>query len=102
MDACQSPESSFIIAIVIFLISIPFALQYVIHARFHRVAFVRNERVTKKMVMQAREVIAPLFKYVVRSRAERKRKLGYRILRTWGFLLWMIIVVFVVEITYFG
>lgn len=100
-DDCVSPAANFITATVIFVLCIPFAIEYVIHARFHRVAFLRTERVTNKIISQTREVVASLYHYAVRARAERKRNRTHRFWKTWFFLCWSLVVVFVITLLSF-
>jgi hypothetical protein len=96
-----SPASNFITATIIFIMCIPFAVEYVIHGRFHRIAFLRTERVTSRIISESRDVVASLYHYAVRSRAERKRDRNNRTLKTWVFLLWSVIFVAFVTLVSF-
>ena len=100
--SCVSPQANFFTSIWrCSFLCIPFAFEYVIHARFHRVAFLRTERVTKNIITQTRKVMPSLFRYAIRSRAERKRDRENRLLKTWLFLLWALITIVIVTLLSF-
>ena len=45
VDECVSPELNFAAGFVTLAMVIPLTLEYVVHGRFHRVAFLRRSRV---------------------------------------------------------
>jgi len=84
---CLSPVQNFVTGFVVLGIVALVALEYVIHARFHRISFLRQSRVATRLVKEARSAMASLYYYAARSEAERKRDYTKRLFKTWLFLL---------------
>jgi len=66
---------------------VPLLLVYVIRGRYHRIAFLRNNRVTRRLVKEARGICAQLYYHAARAEAEKKRNQSKRLLKTWAFLV---------------
>ena len=80
-------------AMAVMALIVPFATEYLIHGRNHRVAFLRQERVTKHVIKHSRTVTANLYHYIARAHAERKRDLKMRIIKTFIFMIWALLLV---------
>jgi hypothetical protein len=101
LASCVSPEVNFITGYILLCLIIPLAFEYVIHARSHRIAFVRQERVTKNIAKHAKGVVGDLFLYLNRARAERKRDFSRRVLKTWLFLLSALVLLLTAALVHF-
>ena len=78
-------------------------MEYVIHGRYHRIAFLRRYRVVDVLVKDSRAVMSNLFHYVSRAEAERVFDYSNRLLKTWIFLLSaFIVVIFVALLVFLG
>ena len=86
LDQCVSPEVNFYMGYVAIALVVPLAIEYVLHARFHRVAFLRKERVVEKLIMNSRAIMKNLYRFVSRGEAERERSESNRKLKTWVFI----------------
>jgi hypothetical protein len=91
---------NFIFGFAVLAAIIPLSIEYLIHGRNHRVAFLRQERVTKDIIKNCKTVMANLYHYVNRAKAERKRDFSRRIMKTWIFVLWAVI--FVIGVALFS
>jgi len=87
LEQCLSPLQNFITGFVVLGIVFLVALEYVIHARFHRLSFLRQTRVATRLVEEARSAMSTLYYYAARAEAERKRDYTKRLFKTWLFLL---------------
>lgn len=97
-EECVSPDMNFVTGYIVLAMIIPLGLEYLVHARNHRVAFLRQERVTKSIIKQSKAVMGNLYHYVNRARAERKRDFKMRTLKTWLFITWALVVVIIVSL----
>ena len=84
---CTDPASNFITGFVVLFFSGVLAVQYVVRGRYHRVAFLRQQRVVNHLVKESRAVMSRLFHYVTLTDAERFRMQKHRFLLTWVFLI---------------
>jgi len=66
---------------------------YVIRGRYHRIAFLRNNRVTHRLVKEARSICTQLYYYAEQAEAEKVRGTSWRLLKTWLFLGFAFIIV---------
>ena len=94
----MSPQSNFITAMAVIVIVVPFSVEYLIHGRNHRVAFLRQERVTKNIIKHSRTVMGNLYHYIARAHAERKRDLNMRVVKTYFFMFWALFLVLVLTL----
>ena len=77
------------------------SIEYMIHGRYHRIAFLREERVSKKLVKECRALMTNLYYYVAKAQAERVIDTKSRLLKTWVFLLTGLVLTIVCTISYF-
>ena len=84
---CVSPEVNFITAFVIIVIVIPLAMEYIVHARFVRLAFLRQERITFDIVASYKYFSRRLWKGLMNADAERLMNTRYMSLKTVLFLV---------------
>ena len=97
-DMCVSPTTNFYTGFAVLFFIIPIAMEYIVHGRYHRIAFLRQERVTKVLVRDARELTTSLFHYTSKALAQRKRDLSMRALKTFLFLFFGMFLCFFVAI----
>ncbi len=99
-EQCLSPGVNFITGFSVSVIILPILYGYLIHGRYHRVSFLRQQRVTNLLIKEVRAISANLHYYAQRAAAENVigNTENYRGLRTWGFVLSMVIVGFVVMV----
>ena len=87
LDLCISPATNFYSGIAFSIILLPLSVIYILSGRYRRLAFVREERVTKRLIRNSKRIISYISDYIVRAEAERFRTFNYRILKAWSFLI---------------
>jgi len=90
LQQCLSPEMNFYTGYTVLVLIAPLFFIYVIHGRNHRIAFLRNSRVTNRLVKEARSVCTRLYYYAERAAAEKLKNNSRRLLKTWLFLVFAI------------
>jgi len=86
-DECTSPVFNFVMGVVVLIVSIPLGLQYVVRGRFHRVAFVRHNRVLKQLIQDTHNIISYVSYFDIKAESERILRKSYRRLLTWVFII---------------
>ena len=61
---CVSPELNFIAGFVTLALVIPLTLEYMVHGRFHRVAFLRRTRVVNALVNDSTKIVKDLYQFI--------------------------------------
>ena len=87
LEECVSPEVNFYTGSVVLVFTFIFALDYVGNGRFSRIAFLRQERVTRHLLGTARTVITYLENYRYKAEADRVYLTSMRMFRVTLFLL---------------
>jgi hypothetical protein len=87
LDDCNSPEYNFYNGFAVSGFMLPFAFEYVLCGRYHRVAFVRYVRIVKKLLGDCKRIIGYLGEYVSRAEAERLRNYTNRTFKAFVFLV---------------
>jgi len=84
---CVSPEFNFYTGFSLLAVLIPIILEYLIHGRYHRIAFLRQNRVTNRLTEEVHKISAQVQYYSQRAQAERIRDYTDRALKTWIFIV---------------
>ena len=87
LDDCVSPEYNFYNGFAVSVFMVPFAYEYVFASRYHRVAFLRHERIVKRLLKGCRRIIGYIGEYVSRAEAERLRNYTNRVVKVIIFVL---------------
>ena len=83
---CVNPQVNFYTGFAVSALIFPVALEYVIHARYHRIAFLRRQRVTGGLVLEARQISTQLQYFGQIALAESLRDSSKRAIKTWIFI----------------
>ena len=84
---CFNPAVNFIQGFIISFVLIPFSIDYVVYGRFHRLAFLRKERVIQHLKERVRDLYA--FTSYENARIESEKAVNHRLrrLKTWIFII---------------
>jgi hypothetical protein len=100
-DECVSPEINFYTGFATIGIIFPIALEYIIHGRFHRIAFLRQERVTTPLIAECQAFATRVYYNVMKAKAEKEFKTSMKTSKTLIFLFGGIAVAFLVTLISF-
>ena len=81
IDQCVNPGMNFLQGVVTLVIVSLLSWEYVIRGRFSVIAFMRKERVTKRLTIDARRLSKYVFLYEYKGEAQRIYMTSIRILR---------------------
>lgn len=68
---CVSPQINFYTAFATLGIIVPIAIEYIIHARFHRIAFLRQQRVTQPLIAECKAFATRVYYTLMKAKAEK-------------------------------
>ena len=86
LGLCVSPEANFYTGFAVIGVVVLVFLEYLVHGRYHRIAFLRRQRVTARLVDSARRITTQLHYYGQRAEAEKLRDYTNRTTKTWMFI----------------
>ncbi len=85
VTTCTNPEVNFYTAIIVLVFTFFGAVDYIGNGRFQRIAFLRRERVTKRLLFLAKSIVTYLDNYRYKAEADRVYVTRRRVLRVIAF-----------------
>jgi calmodulin len=86
-EECLSPEMNFYSAFFTMGLIIPMSFEYILQSRYERIAFLRKERVTERLITLTQSISKDVFYAVMKASAEKLLNNSNMLLKTSFFLI---------------